>query len=816
MGRLAIDSAGSGALKRAVCSKGPSALKLCALAFLFAVSPGAFAAEGGLPPYSGIRQMPPVDADYDITSERGINKFPDLDMSKTGPVPKYVEGKLSKDPRIDFDRIAFIKRRPYKASHYYTFFLDGIRHTDPEGGALCVLDLKTGKVRDLVPEFSGGTFQNIDVSFDAKKIVFSYKKPGWSNPYLLYEVGVDGSDLRQLTRPADDNAEIVKKYGANYRTCDMDPCYAPDGSIIFSSTRARRMTLCDNSNGLMGTSLYKLLPDGKIERLTESALSEFNPVAMSDGRIMYHRWEYVDKGNGNPKCLWSMRPDGSGTAEIYGNDIVAQRTIGRGVQVPGKPNKILALVTAHVNFRDTGTLVMIDTNKNMRTPEAMTFLTPYTDARYHWAIRYYDAKSGKWEAFSLNGKGTTDERTKSVALYKDPYPIAEDLFLVSFNAGRNVGQPDAYGIYLLNDRGEHELVYRDRELSSWCAYPLKPRPVPPLVSGAYDESLKAKKLALVTVQDVYEGLKGVPRKTVKWIRIMEQPARFLQMRDTSRKDYFRHSHITPAPHLLSPRHSYGIVPVDEDGSAKFFVPADKNIYFQLLDENLMMVQTERTYINYKPGEMRSCIGCHENSSLAPTRRAALPSAHKRAPSVAVAQPNWDSPERVFDYEAQVQPILDKYCVSCHSGNPSAPRPKRFKQWGEGKFYTPRGKGEPLDLRGEHTEFYSASYEDLFEYVRWPNENEVTAAGEYAESYQFGAHRSGLIERIIKGCPGQKEFMSRNEFATIVDWLDTGANYHPSYWGRKSLSAKGKPDYRPHYTLSQIREKTKPYDAALSE
>ena len=54
----------------------------------------------------------------------------------------------------------------------------------------------------------------------------------------------------------------------------------------------------------------------------------------------------------------------------------------------------------------------------------------------------------------------------------------------------------------------------------------------------------------------------------------------------------------------------GVVPVEADGSAHFVVPADRNIFFQALDENFMEVQRERTYVNYRPGEKRSCIGCH--------------------------------------------------------------------------------------------------------------------------------------------------------------------------------------------------------------
>ena len=64
---------------------------------------------------------------------------------------------------------------------------------------------------------------------------------------------------------------------------------------------------------------------------------------------------------------------------------------------------------------------------------------------------------------------------------------------------------------------------------------------------------------------------------------------------------------------LSVKVLHGVVPVGDDGSACFTVPADRNIFFQALDGDFMEVQRMRTFVNFQPGERRSCVGCHERA-----------------------------------------------------------------------------------------------------------------------------------------------------------------------------------------------------------
>ena len=202
----------------------------------------------------------------------------------------------------------------------------------------------------------------------------------------------------------------------------------------------------------------------------------------------------------------------------------------------------------------------------------------------------FKTASGDWN-FDLEGKGR---------LFKDPYPLSETLFMVAHKpAGAQWADPKGYGLYLLNEKGEVENIYTDPEISCWLPYPLQPRPPPPILSSSRDAKLAAAKQAACVVPDLYSGLEDVPRGTIKYIRILEQIPRPWAVRQPWDGDEFdrQYSCISKHTHLgLKVQHR--VVPVEDDGSACFVVPAEANIFLQVLDENYMAMQTERTFVNY--------------------------------------------------------------------------------------------------------------------------------------------------------------------------------------------------------------------------
>lgn len=709
------------------------------------------------------------------------------------------------------EKLVFIKRLTYQATHYYTEYIQG---GFLPGGNLCILDLKDGSVKELLPEMSRGIFERFDVSFDARKILFAWRAEEGVG-YRIYEVNVDGTGLRQVLKAPPDEAELVRKYRIHqyhHGTDDMSPCYLSDGGICFVSTRSQYGTLCDAGDYLTTTTLFRMDADGNnLRQLTTSALSEQTPVMAEDGRILYSRWEYVDKGAVSVKCIWSMYPDGSASREVYGADIDLPPTMTQPRGIPGEPSGYVILGAPHFPQNGVGTIIRLDMTGNIRTREPMTYLTPFTDIREQGGFAFKE-KNGLWAA-DKTGKGP---------LFRDPYPLSKAHVLVAHKpAGPEWNDQKGYGLYLLDEKGVVQLLYRDPEISCWVPYPLKPRKVPPVIGSSKDRTLEQAKLAKCVITDVYHGLEGVPRGTIKYVRILEQRPRPWTARRYYGGDLYdqQHAVITKDTHLgLKVQH--GIVPVEADGSANFLVPADRSIFLQVLDEHYLAVQTERTYVNYMPGEVRSCIGCHETPQSAVTAGSphATPLALKRAPSTPGPQPGEHDGHRALDYAQDVQPVWDAHCLKCHGGT------------------EPKGG---LNLSNELTALFNVSYESLIPERRKGNHDRgllgpvigenhpKTGNVAYLPARSLGSHASVLVAMLSKGKvtltePKQAERAAKlaevhkeicltpEALLKVTNWVDTNGQYYGSYWGRRNLRYKGMPDFRPRQTFEMAISTVNPY------
>ena len=677
-------------------------------------------------------------------------------------------------PWLACGKLLFVKRYTYQSSHYYTDYIDGCRHF---GGNLCVLSLADGKVTELVPQLEGGIFGRFDLSFDARRVVFDYKARQEAG-FRIWEIGIDGKGLRQITFDPPDERERIERYRHaelkeyagrevvyNHHTDDMHPCYLPDGRISFISTRCERGILCDGVDLYTTTTLYRMDADGKnIEVLSDSPLSEALPSVTNDGRIIYTRWEYVDKADVVIKCLWAMRPDGTGSVEIFGNDITFPDGMLQGRAVPGRSNLFTVVGAPHMPA-GVGTVIRLNLDHPIRTRRPMTYITPDVDVRaeYGWVHR----RGGSW---------VSDTRGP---LFTDVWPLDEKFFLASANLDREYDDLSAYGLYLIDEFGNRVLIHRDEEMSCWQPVPLGPRKPPPVLPSWEPSEAKEPGTATVVMSDVHVGLAGVPRGTVKYLRVMETLPRPWAARRRWDGDsrYQQHAVVSMNTHLHVKR-LHGIVPVEEDGSAHFRVPADKNLFFQALDADLMEVQRMRTFVNFRPGERRSCIGCHEERKWAPALKPVL--ALRRAPHDPAPQPGETAPRALY-YPTDVQPILDKHCLACHNAE------KR-----EGN----------LDLSGELTELFNRSYENILskELVAvWRENDPKTGEAAPIPPYTLGSHASRLITLIREGHEDVK--LSREEFIKLVTWVDANAPYYGSYFGRRNLKHKSHPDFRPLPTVA---------------
>jgi len=740
---------------------------------------------------------------------------------------------------LGFEEIVFVKRKPYSSDHYYTDINNGTSPDRfvPENG-IYIYNLRTKAERAVVTAAAlpggKGFIGKISLSFDAKRVLFDFREnPGAG--FRIWEVGADGKGLRQVSFPPKDEAEKVARWNRGWHTDDIHPNYLPDGKIVFSSTRSECTVLCGGSSHLVAPTLHKMNPDGSnVEQLTRSPVSEFCPIALDDGRVMYHRWEYVDKGARVAKTVWSMNPDGSRPQELYGLADDDTTIYMYPMPLPGSHTRFVCVGTCH--FPQGGCLgpvLIVDYGLGLRErgpdPNEPGYVRgegryPVVNITPHVFIPRRSEPG--WCFLTPEGKFASDGEGRKGHLYANPYPVTDRRFLVSFKvkpADHYKAVPNAYALYLIDTEGTHRLVHADPALSCWHPLALAPRTVPPVLEPARDPHYAAANQALCVVENVYQGMDGVQQGEVKWLRVNEVLPRYWS---TGRR--WGHSLSSSSwKAALWPRVQWGVVPVEPDGSAHFVVPAGRSLFYQALDKDFREIQRERTYVNYAPGEVRSCSGCHgERGRPSAGRSAGTLLALARPPSTLQPQP-CDLKEnggnglagQVIHYPTDVQPILDKKCVSCHGAkDPST-------SLGAG----PAGK---LRLTGELTVYYNTSYEELAskelagpiiaEFTSFRQGDRGNYNGAYLPPRSLGCAKSTLMAVLTdpkhpkNAKDDHSKMLTAMELMVLSRWVDSNYQYYGSYFGRHHPHWAAKPDPAvPAYDPAADFRRKATFDEAVS-
>jgi len=631
-------------------------------------------------------------------------------------VPYVAYGALPPDPLASGQPILFVVRPQYLSDHHNTetmFQRGEINQGSFRGGsALKVLEPSTKEVRTLV-DCPQGIVRDPEVSFDGRSIVFSMRRDA-SDDYHVYAIGSDGHGLRQLTF-------------ANGVT-DIDPLYLPDGGIAFASTREPKYCMC---NRHIMANLFRMEADGaNIHQIGKSTLFEGHGSLLPDGRILYYRWEYIDRNFGDAQGLWTVRPDGTDHALYWGNNTQSPGAVFDARAIPGTQQFICVFGSCH--DRPWGALAIVDRRLGMdlRTPVART-----------WPPNAIDLiGEGDWNRFNF------DTFKAVMPKYEDPYPLDDTHFLCS----RMTGKDEVMGIYLVDLSDNETLVYVE-EPGCYDPMPLAPRERPPIVASHCDYQ---EAQGTFYVANAYQGthMTGVARGTVRYLRVVESP----EKRFWTDPAWGGQGQEAPAMnwHDFNNKRILGTVPVEKDGSAHFAVPADTWVYFQLLDADGMMVQSMRSGTIVQSGERQACIGCHENRLSAPSLASGYrPLALKRPPSTL---DGWHGQPRTFSYMCDVQPVFDRHCVRCHDYGNEA--------------------GKRLNLAGDRDLVFNASYNELWrkKYIK------AIGAGpaQTQPALSWGSHASRLIEVVRAGHHGVK--LDAESFDRLVTWIDVNAPYYPEY------------------------------------
>ena len=620
---------------------------------------------------------------------------------------------LIANPLVSAQPILFVVRPQYRSDHHNTatIFQTGEINTNSfvGGGTIKTIDFANGgQVRTLI-EVPTGIARDPEVHFDGRKIIFAMRKNIEDN-YHIYEMNANGKVLRQLT-----NAKDIS---------DIDPLYLADDSIAFSSTREPKFCMC---NRHIMANLFRMEPDGaNIHQIGKSTLFEGHGYLMPDGRIMYYRWEYIDRNFGDAQGLWTVNPDGTNHAVYWGNNTNSPGGV-IDARVIGNTQKIICTFSS-CHDRPWGALAIVDRRLGLdgRGPVVRTW---------------------PGNAIDLVGKGDFDMFKRVNPKYEDPFPLSEKYFLCS----RMTGKGEQMGICLLDIFGNEILLHTEGG-GCFDPMPLGPRERPRHIPSRRDYE---NKKGYMYVADVYEGthMKGVKPGSVKSLRVVESPEKRFWVPQFG---WGGQGQEDPAMawHDFNNKRILGTVPVEEDGSAYFELPADTWVYFQLLDENGMMIQSMRSGTIVQSGERTGCIGCHDNRHIAPIpAKGKTPIALQKAPAKLEL---WYGQPRLFDYIAEVQPVFDKNCVRCHDFGKKA--------------------GKKLVLAGDRTNTFNVSYNELW------RKKYITAIGagpdKTQQAYSWGSHKSKIVEKLREGHGKIK--VDSEAFDRIVTWIDINAPYYARY------------------------------------
>jgi hypothetical protein len=538
---------------------------------------------------------------------------------------------MFKHPAIDFRGILYIDQSLPSVSRSYHQTAHRLGWNMVGGGRLLVKDGfdPAAEPRSLV---SGpGAFWRSDLSFDTRKVLFCMKAEK-SPTFNLYEVGMDGSGLRQLTRGDHD---------------DLDPIYLPDGHIMFSTTRAKSFIRCAPEMNYAYV-LARCDADGRnIYVISRNNECDWLPSLLEDGRVIYSRWEYSDKPLWRVQSLWTINQDGTGEAVVWGNQSVWPDHLAQPRQVPGT-SRIMFAGVGHHNWFD-GSIGMIDPDMGREYPDGI------------WRVTV-EKPWGEVGPGPSDMPLTADYHTAGkFDWYQTPWPLCKDVFMVS---ARRSGSR-SLDLYLMDIHGNRELIARAQQ-NVFHAMPVRARSFPAhpdrVAWPGTGADHKPSRQGVLYSPDVYSGVPGLTRGTVKSLRVIQQDHKTYSTQ--SRDKTGAHGPAVSAVLVDSVKRILGTVPVREDGSVSFELPPGQAVYFQLLDERGYAVHTMRSFTGVMPGETRGCLGCHELHSAAPSIKAS--SAYHAAPST-ITPPPWGTKVTV-GYERFVQSVLDKHCVKCHQGD----------------------------------------------------------------------------------------------------------------------------------------------------
>mgnify|MGYP006288177643 CR=1 FL=1 len=633
---------------------------------------------------------------------------------------------LLANPLLDFDRLMFVRRNANSRKLGLPQNWQGNTAVSKSGydNVIAVLEMDDpeGPTDTLFRPEKDRFVGDVEPHWDADRILFSMPHPE-NGTWQVWEIGTDGKNLRQVT-PSDE-MDID-----NY-----DACYLPDGRIIYCSTVGYQGVPCVGGGNKVGNLCVANADGTGIRRLTFDQDHSWCPTVLHTGRVMYTRWEYSDTPHYFTRILFEMNPDGTSQFELYGSNSYWPNSIFYARPVPGDPTKIAAIISGHHGVPRMGELLIFDPAKGKHEADGVVQRIPGYGEEVEPIIRD-QLVNASWPKFL------------------HPWPLSENYLLFA----RQMDNKSPWALYLVDVFDNMIPLRSEPGYALLEPVPIRKRPTPPVVPDRVDPK---RKDAVVYMANVYKGkgLEGVPKGTVKALRVFTNHYGYRGMGG--------HIHVgIDGPWDV--KRILGTVPVHPDGSAMFRVPANRPIVLEPLDAEGNALQIMRSWYTAMPGEVASCVGCHERQAERPPPRDTM--ATRLPPSE--IEP-WYGPARGFSFKREVQPVLDKYCVGCHNGAKRA----------DGK--TPpdfRRKDQRPDYKGRWT----PAYEALHRFVRRPGPE---SDYHLMPPLEYHPETSELVQMLKKGHGGVE--LDAEAWDRLATWIDLNVPCHGTWSEHRSIRGKGR-------------------------
>ena len=644
---------------------------------------------------------------------------------------------LLANPLLNFGRIVLVRRksegdRGLPANWQGNERLKGNNYTNDV--AMFSLDRPKAPLRTVFRPRERLFVGDLDLHFDGKRLLFSM--PGRNGRWQIHQLTIDpspggqaSSDGAPSDRAPSDRASSDWAVADELTTIpdddvdNYDACYLPDGNIIFTSTATYTGVPCVKGNSHVA-NLYRLdVGTQTVRRLTFDQDHNWNPTLLNNGRVMYLRWEYADLPHFVARILFHMNPDGTNQSEFYGSGSYWPNSFFYARAVPDHPTRVVGIVTGHHGARRAGELVILDPALGRREADGVVQRIPGRGKAVEPVIvdQLVDAS---WPKFL------------------HPYPLSSKYFLVSMQPHEGA----CWGIYLVDVFDNLIPLREEPGFDLFEPTALIGRPVPPAIASVADS---AKEDALVYLEDIYlgEGLRGVPRGTVKNLRLITYHFAYRGM--GGQQDPLGLDGPWDIKCVL------GTVPVEPDGSALFYVPANLPISYQPLDDQGRAIQLMRSWSTAMPGEKVSCVGCHERQNSAPPSKTTIAVRSKPARITP-----WHGPPRGFSFRREVEPLVFTYCAGCHPAEADAATLADASP-----TTTPPTTAPPI----------GDAYMFLRRHVRTPT---IEPDMHVLEPYEYHADTSELVRMLRDGHYGVE--LDGEAWDRLITWIDLNTPRYGSW------------------------------------